>query len=185
MISACNRHYIMVRIPYFPLILIMTIYILQIFPKDTCHHFVPYTPISSDLIKLVTPYLNTSSTIPSYTHSLRMLSEPLMALILTHLPPSIEMLCTIAIVPLQLLTLAIYNFFLCFLHTQSGWEGSVADTQMFYNSHFTDLSIPDGKYFLTDAGFPTCSTLLVPYCGTQYHLSELGCTQLRYGTTIT
>ena len=62
--------------------------------------------------------------------------------------------------------LAICDFSLCFLHTQSGWEGSVADTQMFHNSHFTNLSIPDGKYFLADAGFPTCFTLLVPYHGT-------------------
>ena len=42
--------------------------------------------------------------------------------------------------------LAICDFSLCFLHTQSSWEGSVADTQMFYNSCFTDLSIPDGKH---------------------------------------
>ena len=59
--------------------------------------------------------------------------------------------------------LAICNFSMQFLHIQSG---SVADTHMFHNSCFTDLSIPEGKYFLMDAGFPTCSTLLVPYCGT-------------------
>ena len=63
-------------------------------------------------------------------------------------------------------TLAICNFTMQFIHTHSGWEGSVADAWMFHNSHFTNLSIPDGKYFLADAGFPTCSTLLVPYCGT-------------------
>ena len=61
--------------------------------------------------------------------------------------------------------LAICDFSMRFLHTQSGWEGSVANAQMFHDSCFTDLSIPDGKYFLTDAGFPTCSTLLVPYHG--------------------
>ena len=79
--------------------------------------------------------------------------------------------------------LAICDFSMRFLHTQSGWEGSVANAQMFHDSRFTDLSIPDGKYFLADAGFPTCSTLLVPYRGAQYHLSEWGHTQLRYGTT--
>ena len=61
--------------------------------------------------------------------------------------------------------LAICDFSLHFLHIQSSWERSVADTQMFHDSHFTDISIPDGKYFLADAGFPTCSTLLVPYHG--------------------
>ena len=61
--------------------------------------------------------------------------------------------------------LAICDFTMQFLHTQSGWEGSVADAQMFHDSHFTDLSIPDGMYFLADAGFPTCSTLLILYHG--------------------
>ena len=79
--------------------------------------------------------------------------------------------------------LAICDFSMSFLHIQSGWEGSVADAQMFHNSCFTDLSIPNGKYFLADAGFPTCSTLLVPYHGVRYHLSEWGHAQLRYGTT--
>jgi hypothetical protein len=67
-----------------------------------------------------------------------------------------------------------------FLHIQSGWEGSVADAQMFHDARFTDLRIPDGKYFLADAGFPTCSSLLVPYRGPRYHLAEWGRAQLRY-----
>ena len=40
--------------------------------------------------------------------------------------------------------LAICDFSLCFLHIQSGWEESVADAQMFHDSFFTNLSIPDG-----------------------------------------
>ena len=56
---------------------------------------------------------------------------------------------------------------------------------MFHDSRFTNLSIPEGKYFLADVGFPTCSTLLVSYRGAQYHLSEWGHAQLRYSTTIT
>ena len=61
--------------------------------------------------------------------------------------------------------LAICDFDMRFLHVQSGWEGSVADAQMFHDTRFTDLRIPDGKYFLADAGFPTCATLIIPYCG--------------------
>jgi hypothetical protein len=53
--------------------------------------------------------------------------------------------------------LAICDFDMQFLHIQSGWEGSVADAQMFHDARFTDLPVPDGKYFLADAGFPTCS----------------------------
>ena len=60
--------------------------------------------------------------------------------------------------------LAICDFSMHFLHIQSGWEGSVADAQMFHDSRFTDLSIPDGKYFLADAGFPTCSTCSILWC---------------------
>jgi hypothetical protein len=37
-----------------------------------------------------------------------------------------------------------------------------------------DLHIPDGKYYLTDSGFPASQQLLVPYHGTQYHLKEWG-----------
>ena len=67
-----------------------------------------------------------------------------------------------------------------FLHIQSGWEGPVVDAQMFHNARFTNLPVPDGKYFLADAEFPTCSSLLIPYCGPQYHLAEWGRAQLQY-----
>ena len=60
-------------------------------------HPLHYTPISSDLLKSVTPYLNTFSTIPNYTHSLRTLLEPST----THLPPLIDMPCMVTMVPSQ------------------------------------------------------------------------------------
>ena len=56
----------------------------------------------------------------------------------------------------------------------------MTDAVMFHDSHFTDLSIPNGKYFFADTGFPTCSTLLMPYCGPQYHLAEWGHAKLQY-----
>ena len=68
-------------------------------------------------------------------------------------------------------TLAICDFNMQFLHIQSGWE-AVTNAVMFHDSHFTDLSIPNRKYFLADAGFPTHSTLLIPYHGPWYHLYE-------------
>lgn len=61
-----------------------------------------------------------------------------------------------------------------FLYILSGWEGSIADVTMYSHSHCTDLTIPDGKYYLADAGFGICDSLLVPYWGVRYHLAEWG-----------
>ncbi|KAJ3982394.1 hypothetical protein F5890DRAFT_1392557, partial [Lentinula detonsa] len=44
------------------------------------------------------------------------------------------------------------------------------------------LRIPNGKYLLADAGFPSCDALLVPYCGVQYHLKEWEQANLRYAS---
>ena len=33
-------------------------------------------------------------------------------------------------------------------------------------------SIPEGKYYLADAGYPLCDALLVPFQGVCYHLRE-------------
>ena len=45
--------------------------------------------------------------------------------------------------------------------TASGWEGSVSDAHLWENA--TGLHIPDGCFLLTDAEFPHCEKLLVPY----------------------
>ena len=34
--------------------------------------------------------------------------------------------------------------------------------------------MPEGKYYLADAGYPTCNQLLVPYRSVHYHLAEWG-----------
>ena len=77
-------------------------------------------------------------------------------------------------------TLVACDFQMCFLHIQSGWEGSVADSQMFHNAHFTDFHIPIGEHYLANAGFLACDVLLVPYQyhGVRYHLAEWGCANL-------
>lgn len=68
--------------------------------------------------------------------------------------------------------LACVSFAMQFLYFLSGWEGSVADATMYSQSCLVDLCIPDGKFYLADAGFGVCDSLLVPYQGIQYHLSE-------------
>ena len=70
--------------------------------------------------------------------------------------------------------LACVSFSMQFLYFLSGWEGSTADAAMYSYSRLTDLTIPDGKFYLADAGFGICDALLVPYRGVRYHLAEWG-----------
>jgi hypothetical protein len=62
----------------------------------------------------------------------------------------------------------------CFTYLSTGWEGSVSDSTMFFNSRITDLRLQSGKFYLADAGFPVADALLIPYQGVQYHLAEWG-----------
>jgi DDE superfamily endonuclease len=66
-----------------------------------------------------------------------------------------------------------------FTYISSGWEGSVSDSTMFFDSHITNLTIPLGKYYLADVGFSITSALLISYRGIRYHLAEWGCADLR------
>jgi hypothetical protein len=59
-----------------------------------------------------------------------------------------------------------------FCHVLAGWEGSASDSAIFADAKAHDFCVPMGKYFLADAGFPSCRELLVPYCGVRYHLRE-------------
>lgn len=68
--------------------------------------------------------------------------------------------------------LAVCSFDLHFLYFVAGWEGSTADATMFVDSQVTDLPVPEGRYYLADAGFGSCSTLILPYLGVRYHLKE-------------
>ena len=66
-----------------------------------------------------------------------------------------------------------------FYYIFSGWDGSAADSTMFYDARMTDLHIPTDKYYLADAGFPICDALIIPKCGVRYHLAEWGWAQQR------
>jgi hypothetical protein len=65
------------------------------------------------------------------------------------------------------------TFSLHFVYALCGWEGSAADARIYEDAR-TDLNIPNGKYYLADAGFPGCAELLIPYRGVRYHLAEWG-----------
>jgi hypothetical protein len=76
--------------------------------------------------------------------------------------------------------LAAVGFDMRFLYILSGWEGSTADATMYSHSRRIDFRIPDGKYYLADAGFGICDSLLVPYRGVRYHLAEWGRADVAY-----
>ena len=57
------------------------------------------------------------------------------------------------------------------LYALTGWEGSAADALLWPDAFQKSLIIPDSKFLLRDAGFPTSSELLVPYCDVQYYLA--------------
>ena len=71
-----------------------------------------------------------------------------------------------------------------FTYVLSGWEGSAADALIFHNAQQTDFPVPNGKYYLADAGFPLCPELLVPYRSVHYHLAEWGRARIRYVPSI-
>jgi len=67
-----------------------------------------------------------------------------------------------------------------FAYVLPGWEGSAGDSQIFDDAHAEDFTIPEGRYYLADAGYPNCDMLLVPYRGVQYHLKEWGWASEKY-----
>jgi hypothetical protein len=70
--------------------------------------------------------------------------------------------------------LAICSFSMQFLYLLTGWEGSVNDSFLYSDACINDLRVPPGYFYLGDAGFPLCSSVLVPYRGVCYHLQEWG-----------
>ncbi len=72
------------------------------------------------------------------------------------------------------------SFSLQFVYTLTGWEGSATDARVFEDACAHDFQVPEGKYYLADAGFPLCNKLLVPYRGVRYHLAEWGRANVRY-----
>jgi hypothetical protein len=75
--------------------------------------------------------------------------------------------------------LAVCSFEFRFLYFASGFEGSAADATMYMQARLFDFMIPEGKYYLADAGFALCDTLLVPYRNVRYHLQEWGRANIR------
>jgi hypothetical protein len=68
--------------------------------------------------------------------------------------------------------LAACSFDMQFTYVLPGWEGSTSDSHVFDDARQHGLVILEGTYYVADAGFPLCDSLLVPYRGVRYHLRE-------------
>ena len=76
--------------------------------------------------------------------------------------------------------LFVCSFDFLFVYAMTSWEGSANDACVWADAHSKDFVIPNGKYYLTDAGYPSCKELLTPYQNVQYHLAECGRAGVRY-----
>ena len=63
-----------------------------------------------------------------------------------------------------------------FIYVLPGWEGSAHDGRVLRDaiSRPNGLKVPEGFYFLGDAGYTNCEGFLTPYRGHRYHLKEWG-----------
>ncbi|XP_042471446.1 uncharacterized protein LOC122053459 [Zingiber officinale] len=61
-----------------------------------------------------------------------------------------------------------------FIYVLPGWEGSAHDGHVLRDaiSRSTGLKVPQGCYYLVDAGYCNSSGFLAPYRGHKYHLNE-------------
>ena len=67
-----------------------------------------------------------------------------------------------------------------FTYILTGWEGSATDSRVWADALAKGFSVPEGFYYLADAGYPHCKELLIPFCGVRYHLQEWGTAGIRY-----
>eukprot|EP00262_Sarcandra_glabra_P013627 TRINITY_DN3822_c0_g1_i1.p1 TRINITY_DN3822_c0_g1~~TRINITY_DN3822_c0_g1_i1.p1 ORF type:complete len:128 (-),score=5.77 TRINITY_DN3822_c0_g1_i1:203-586(-) len=61
-----------------------------------------------------------------------------------------------------------------FTYVLAGWEGSDTDSHVLRDSLTREdkLKIPNGKYYVFDAGYANIHGFLAPSCGVRYHLSD-------------
>ena len=76
--------------------------------------------------------------------------------------------------------LFICNFNMLFTYILSGWEGSATDSRVWADALLKGFKVPEGFYYLADAGYPHCKELLIPFRGVWYHLQEWGAAGVRY-----
>ena len=70
--------------------------------------------------------------------------------------------------------LAAVDFDLKFTYVLTGWDGSAHDANILSDniSRPDGINIPDGKFYLGDAGYACRPGILPPFRKTRYHLNE-------------
>ncbi|KAK9034396.1 hypothetical protein V6N11_050563 [Hibiscus sabdariffa] len=70
--------------------------------------------------------------------------------------------------------LAAITFDLKFAYVLAGWEGSAHDSRVLTDAlrRPRGFNIPEGKYYLADAGYGIRNGIISPYRGVRYHLKE-------------
>jgi len=68
--------------------------------------------------------------------------------------------------------MAAYKFDLQFCYILAGWEGLAYDGKVLNDAFDKGFVIPEGKYYLCDAGYVLKKGCLTPYGGLRYHLRE-------------
>ncbi|CAO2201993.1 unnamed protein product, partial [Urochloa humidicola] len=70
--------------------------------------------------------------------------------------------------------LAAVDFDLRFTYVLAGWEGSAHDSVILRSAlqRSNGIPMPEGKYYLADAGYAARPGILPPYRGVRYHLKE-------------
>ncbi|XP_020399934.2 protein ALP1-like [Zea mays] len=68
------------------------------------------------------------------------------------------------------------DFDLKFTYVLAGWEGSAHDALILADAIERDdgFTVPQGKFYLVDAGYACRTGFLPPFRGVRYHLSEFG-----------
>ncbi|XP_026419492.1 uncharacterized protein LOC113315431 [Papaver somniferum] len=80
--------------------------------------------------------------------------------------------------PVAVATSSVDERWNCFkvIYVYPGWEGSAADSRVPREAIYkkNGLEVPQGYYYLVDAGYPNSGGFLVPFRGQRYHLKEWG-----------
>jgi hypothetical protein len=61
--------------------------------------------------------------------------------------------------------MAACNFNMCFVPIHAGWEGCVTDPTVFDDAVTKGIIIPEGYFYLVDAGYTSRADMMVPYRG--------------------
>ncbi|XBH68585.1 hypothetical protein VPH35_096699 [Triticum aestivum] len=59
-----------------------------------------------------------------------------------------------------------------FVHVSSGWEGSASDARVLQDALENNFYVPEGKFYLVDAGYANTPNFIAPYRNVRYHLVE-------------